>query len=664
MAISTKMEVKGLSQYKSQIKSAQQSVKQLDAELKLAAAEYQNTGDKEQYAGKQTELLTKQIAEQEKVVKAQRAALQEMEKNGIDPSSASYQKLQLQMTQAQTKLVTMQSALNGSNGKFKEGTKQVGEYQGALSSINTKVSFDAVINGIDSIGKALETGVRKVARFAKELYKFEAGATVWADELITQSAQTGIGIEDLQRMEYASQLVDADVQDIITGMTKVNKLRQQSQGGWMTVYDGFLNGGLNGIISTSGKSELELFWDVLDVLKQIPSESERDARAMEIFGKSFRELNTLMGETAREDYAQAMEDAPIVSEDGVKQLGKANDALVTMQAEFEKLKTELAVEMAPVFTKVTEALTAMMQEFNAWLQSDEGQEAIQKLKDGFQWLIDNKETVVDAIKAIAVTLATLKVSEGVLKFLQMINGVKGLFGGGKATASAAPAAGGGGGGILSALKGGVATAAKAIAPYLGPVAALSAAGAVGNAMWQNKRNYMLENFGDATAVTGWTQQQRDLAEAYYDNFRLMVQGNDPEAAGRSAKAYEALVESFGGVEDEALKFDQILENLNLDEALPEDLPEELFQDMKDAADAVTAGLTSQMGVFYSAGQAIAAAIQSGVSSAGMPQRGVRGVGGVVSNLYINTMNMANNNVQQLVNAIGNNLNRTRYAYGG
>lgn len=661
MAISTKMEVKGLSQYKSQIKSAQQSVKQLDAELKLAAAEYQNTGDKEQYAGKQTELLTKQIAEQEKVVKAQRAALQEMEKNGIDPSSASYQKLQLQMTQAQTKLVTMQSTLNGSNGKFKEGTKQVGEYQGALSSINTKVSFDAVISGIDSIGSALENGVRKVARFAKELYKFEAGATVWADELITQSAQTGIGIEDLQRMEYASQLVDADVQDIINGMTKVNKLRQQSQGGWLTVYDGFLNGGLNGIISTSGKSQLELFWDVLDVLKQIPSESERDARAMEIFGKSFRELNTLMGETAREDYAKAMEDAPIISEDGVKQLGEANDALVTMQAEFEKLKTELAVEMAPIFKDVTEALTAMMKEFSEWLKSDEGQDAIQKLKDGLQWLIDNKETVVDAIKAIAITLGTLKVAEGVLKFLQMINGIKGLSGAGGS--SAAGGLGGAGGFHFNLGNIGLTAAAVTIIATTANLVQK----ATGQARWSEAER----RYATSTSVSGWTWEQRQAYEDYYDAVNASERG-DIDYVGKSvAESWARLEELFAndekidGYSVSLLEMEKVLENLGLTgEGALKDLPDELFQDMQGAAAAVTEGLTSQMGVFYSAGQAIAAAIQSGVSSAGMPQRGLRGVGGVVSNLYINTMNMANNNVQQLVNAIGNNLNRTRYAYGG
>ena len=654
MAVETKMKVTGLSQYKANIKSAQQSVKQLDAELKLAAAEYQNTGDKEAYAGKQTDLLTKQIQQQERVVASQKAALQAMQQQGIDPSNKAYQQMQLQMTQAQTKLVTMQSTLNGSNAKFKDGTKQVGEYQSALSSINTKVSFDAVIGGIDSIGGALENGVRKVARFAKELFKFEAGATVWADDIITEAKRAGVSIEDYQRMQYAEQIVDTDFEDIVKG---VDKVRKATEKGFVMLDD-------SGLATRSvkmGKDSLENFWAVVEAIQKLPTEGQKAEAAMKIFGKSYRELGTLFDEGARANWEAAMAEAPIVSEDGVKQLGEANDALVTMQAEFEKLKTELAVDMAPIFKDVTKALTAMMKEFSEWLKSDEGQEAIQKLKDGFQWLIDNKETVVDAIKYIAVTLATLKVSEGVLKFLQMINGVKGLFGGGKATASAAPAAASAAGGAVKLGFGdfltGAAMAAviKKTVDYSKQAIGYSRASAA-DAMW-----------ADATTVTGWTAEQRAAYEDYFDAVR--ASHGVIESSEKSVKeAEDALAtlfaddKDFNGMSEQLVKLDKVIENLGLWDSTMEDLPDELFQDMKDAADAVTAGLTSQMGVFYSAGQAIAAAIQSGVSSVAMPRQS--GMRNVVSNLYINTMNMAQNNVKQLVNAISNNLSRTQYAYGG
>ena len=650
MAISTDIEVKGLQQYKSQMKSAQQSVKQLDAELKLAAAEYQNTGDQQKYAQKQTELLTKQIEEQEKVVGAQKNALLAMEKAGKSNTSA-YTNLQLQLTNSQTKLATMQSTLNGSNAKFKDGAKQVGEYQGALSSINTKVSFDAVIGGIDSITGAIENGIKKVARFAKELWQFEAGATTWADNIITEAKRSGVSIEDYQRMQYAEQLVDTDFEDIVKGIDKVSKARKdgfvelsETISSWSHVYVGSMDG-------------LESFWAVVEAIQKLPNEQAKADAAMKIFGKSYRELGTLFDEGARQNWEAAMAEAPVLGEDQVKALGEANDALVTMQAEFERLKMELASEMAPVFTDVTKALTEMMKQFNEWLKSDEGQAAIQKLREGLQWIIDNKDGIVTALEVIGGLLAGLHVAEGVLKFLQLINGIKGLTGGGGGAA--------GGLGNFSISLGSLAMTAAAV------TIVATTAKLVDKAIGKTRAERADTEFAAATTVSGWTAEQRQAYEDYYDAVRASHRGDENYLGKSVAEAEAALTAIFAGDKDfegmaeQLVKMDKVLENLGLwDNYDIEDIPDEVFENMQGVSEAVSQGLTSNLGVFYSAGQAIASAIQAGVSAVTMPQRGLRGVGGVVSNLYINTMNMANNNVQQLVNAIGNNLNRTRYAYGG
>ena len=189
--------------------------------------------------------------------------------------------------------------------------------------------------------------------------------------------------------------------------------------------------------------------------------------------------------------------------------------------------------------------------------------------------------------------------------------------------------------------------------------ALTAADAIGSAMWNREYAERKAKWGEDTFVTGWTQDQRRLAEDYYKYYRLERLGGDPEAAGKSLQAYEELVEKYGA--DMANQFDMILENLGYDETLPESI-DGIFQQITTDAEAVKTGLESGMADYYAVGQAIGAQIAAGASSVAMPRQS--GMRNVVSNLYINTMNMAQNNVQQLVNAISNNLNRTQYAYGG
>ena len=67
--ISTRMSVSGLSEYKSAMKQAADSVKTLDEQLKLNEAQYKNNGDAEQYMANKAAILKNQISAQQTVVK-------------------------------------------------------------------------------------------------------------------------------------------------------------------------------------------------------------------------------------------------------------------------------------------------------------------------------------------------------------------------------------------------------------------------------------------------------------------------------------------------------------------------------------------------------------------------------------------------------------------
>ena len=82
--IGVKMGVTGLAQFKQSMNQAQQSVKTLDAALKLNEKQYKANGDAETYMQQKSKLLQQQIAAQNTVVKQGQQALDAMAKNGVD----------------------------------------------------------------------------------------------------------------------------------------------------------------------------------------------------------------------------------------------------------------------------------------------------------------------------------------------------------------------------------------------------------------------------------------------------------------------------------------------------------------------------------------------------------------------------------------------------
>ena len=67
--ISTKMSVSGLSQYKSAMSQAAQSVKTLDAQLKQNEAQYKASGDREAYMAEKSKLLADKLKAQKEAAK-------------------------------------------------------------------------------------------------------------------------------------------------------------------------------------------------------------------------------------------------------------------------------------------------------------------------------------------------------------------------------------------------------------------------------------------------------------------------------------------------------------------------------------------------------------------------------------------------------------------
>jgi hypothetical protein len=154
------------------------------------------------------------------------------------------------------------------------------------------------------------------------------------------------------------------------------------------------------------------------------------------------------------------------------------------------MKDQFWAGLAPAITDATNALSGLLEQFNTYLKTDEGQQLLTNMGNavsglfedlgkiepekvisglagvfdsiakGFQWICDNKQAVIDALGGIVLGWGALKLTGGALDVLELINGIKGLGSGSAAAAETAGAAAG------SSWGSGFASAVLKAAPWL------------------------------------------------------------------------------------------------------------------------------------------------------------------------------------------------------
>lgn len=492
--IKTRFALEGEQKYKSTMKDAANAVKVLNSQQKLAKAQFQQTGDAEKYNAQQAEILKKKIEEQKKAVEAAEQAIKALTENGVAQNSRQMQDWQIKLNNAKTALSGMETELQNLGQESTNAEAQTESLGESLQSLDKKASVEMLISGIGRVTSTFESAVGKVKELGSELVNSLKDAATWADDLATQAIVYGTDVETLQRMRNAADLIDTDVETIIKSR---QKLETAMKSGTKETETAFALFGVHTKRYGEFRDWEDVFWEVGDAMMHMTdgledsakanAEVERDAAAMKLFGKSWRELIPLFT-AGREEYDRVMQEGSIVNKEDVGKLTELDDSLRKLEHEFNALKETALAQLAPALTELGNALTGVLKEMNEYLQTDEGKaklaelskavegffsgvkdidvkasldlvkNALQGMVDALSWIRDNKDSVAGAIGGIVAAWAGLKAISGFSQILELVNGWKGVFGnGGKAAtaapaASAAPAAGAtAGGGIFAGL---------------------------------------------------------------------------------------------------------------------------------------------------------------------------------------------------------------------
>ena len=511
--IDVKMGVSGLSEFKNNLNAAKNSLKTMDAQLELTEKEFKATGDAEKYMQDKSVELNAKLEMQKATLKNAEGALQEMIKNGVDKGSKAFQDMQREVLNAKSAMLDTKNEIDGLGKEAEDAAEETGKMNTQLENIGKQVSFETVHNGLKRITDGMEKAAKAAYKVGRAVVQEVLGAGSWADDLLTTSSVLGVEPEELQRMQKTANLIDTDAETIIKARQKLNKGIGKESKNTLSALE------MLGI-GSSGDPE-DIFWKAGEAIMNLADETEQEAYANDLFGKSWHDLVPLFT-AGREEYEKMNASWKVLSDEQLSSLGKMDDEYQKLKTNIEELKMEALSQFAEPMAKAMETVNEAIGKFSEWIQSDEGKafadSVIGKVKDALMWLTDPAN--IDTIKGAAITIggawAAMKVGEGVTSLLQLISGLKGLASGAGGAASAAASAGSTiGTSFATGFVNAFVSAAPALASMLGITAIAITPALVANAQDEKR----------------WAKQYQERMEA-----AEQLTGPDKEFMQNSAKA--------------------------------------------------------------------------------------------------------------------------------
>lgn len=183
-----------------------------------------------------------------------------------------------------------------------------------------------------------------------------------ADELNTLAKQTGFTTDELQKMKYASDLIDVDMETITGAAAKMTKQLSSSEDKFAAL--GVETRNADG----SFRNINDIFYDTIKALSEIPNETERDTAAMDIFGKSANELAGIIDDGGASLKALGDEAANmglIIPQEQIDKANEFNDAIDKVKAEsagaFAQIGTEILEMVLPYIPQIIEGIETVLQ---------------------------------------------------------------------------------------------------------------------------------------------------------------------------------------------------------------------------------------------------------------------------------------------------------------
>ena len=327
----------GISALNKDINSTQKQLKDVNKLLKL---DPKNTELQKQ----KQELLNRAIADSKVKVEELKAAQETLGERTKD-NAEQYDAIQREIISCQQE----QKRWNDELAAMEPKTKSIKDQLKDISDATGKAS--KATKGLSTAAAAGATGLIANA--------YAAART--ADDINTLAKQYGVSTAEIQKFNYAQDMIDVSTEDMVGSMAKLTK----QMGADAKVFDTL---GVS-IKDTDGnlRDSTDVWYECLEALSKVGNETERDILAQELFGKSAASLSGIIddgGEALKSLGEEAENAGLILSQDALDGANSFNDAMdrlkATASASFMEAGAALAETLVPALEKLVEVVTNVL----------------------------------------------------------------------------------------------------------------------------------------------------------------------------------------------------------------------------------------------------------------------------------------------------------------
>lgn len=432
---------------KSGITAANKLIAQNEAAFRADAAEMDDWGKTEEGLKKRIDTLNKNIDLQKGKVSAlieeRKRIIEEGKKQGKteEEIASSVDKLNKKITSEEKTLEKMRAEIE-KNEKSLDGLNKEQE-ESAKASEKAAGGFTIAKGALASLAA---DGIKFALSGLKKLASALVNAGQNADNLNTLSKQTGFSTEELQKFEYAADLVDVSVSDITGAVRKLKKNVTVETG---DVADAFAKIGVSVKDDAGEFRDINaIFYDVLEGLSKVGNETERDTLAMSIFGKGADELAGIIddGGKALKDYGEEAENlGVIISGETLDAANEFNDSIDRIKSTGKGAFAVIGAEIAKEFVPEVEEMRNSIQSFvksgdfkklakdvaeglkNLFkIAKEVGKVALPLVLEALKFVAQNAKTLIPLLAKLAAGFVALKVIKSVTSLLTAFTSPLGL----------------------------------------------------------------------------------------------------------------------------------------------------------------------------------------------------------------------------------------------
>jgi phage-related protein len=386
-----KIGIEGEKEFKNAIREINQSFKVLGSEMNLVASQFDKQDKSVEAVTARNKVLNKEIElQKEKIATLEKALANAASSFGeTDKRTQSWQ---IQLNNAKAELNKMERELEANNkaldnaGKeFDEAEKQADEFGREIKKAADQADdaggrFEKLGGVLKGIGVAMGAAIAAIGTAAvgagKALVDMSVNSAAYADEILTASTVTGMSTDSLQAYKYAAELVDVSLDTLTGSMARNVRSMSSARKGTGEVADAYRRLGVS-VTDASGnlRDSETVYWETIDALGKVSNETERDALAMQIFGKSAQELNPLIAQGSvgiAELTEEAKRMGAVMSEDSLNALGKFDDSIQRLKAGSVAAKNMLGTVLLPQLQILADDGVALIGEFTRGLSEANG----------------------------------------------------------------------------------------------------------------------------------------------------------------------------------------------------------------------------------------------------------------------------------------------------